>query len=124
MALRGIRGAITVEENSAQAISQASQLLITKIFSANQIKWDSVAAIIFSSTKDLTAAFPTTAVRKLPASQNVPLFDTLEVDVEGSLPMCIRVLVLADVDKSLNELCHVYLGNAKNLRPDLLGSNE
>lgn len=119
MALRGIRGAITVEENSAQAIWQASQLLITKIFSANQIEIESVGAIIFSSTKDLTAAFPSTAVRKLPSLQYVPLFDTLEVDVEGSLPMCIRVLVLADLNKSIRELCHIYLGDAKNLRPDL-----
>ena len=120
MALRGIRGAITVEENSAQAIWQAAQLLITKILSANQIVDESIGAIIFSSTKDLTAAFPTTGARKLPSLQHVSFFDTLEVDVEGSLPMCIRVLVLVDVDKSLSEICHVYLGDAKNLRPDLV----
>ena len=119
MSLRGLRGAITVEENSQKAIWSAAQLLITELMSANQIHPDTIGAIIFSSTKDLTAAFPTTGVRQLPAFQHLPLFDTVEVDVEGSLPMCLRVLILADIDKSLNEVCHVYLGDAKKLRPDI-----
>lgn len=119
MALRGLRGAITVEENSQKAIWQAAQLLVTELFSANQITYESIGAIIFSSTKDLTAAFPTTGVRQLPNFQNLPFFDTQELDIEGSMPMCIRVLILADIDKSLNEICHVYLGDAKKLRPDI-----
>lgn len=119
MALRGLRGAITVEENSQKAIWTAAQFLITELMSANQVPPESVGAIIFSSTKDLTAAFPTTGVRKLPSFQYLPLFDTVEVDVEGSMPMCLRILVLADIDKSLNEVCHVYLGDAKKLRPDI-----
>ena len=104
MALRGLRGAITVEENSQKAIWAASQLLITELMSANQIHPDTIGAIIFSSTKDLTAAFPTTGVRQLPNFQYLPLFDTQ---------------VLADIDKSLKEICHVYLGDAKTLRPDI-----
>ena len=120
MALKGLRGAITVEENSKQAIWHASQLLITQLMSANQIHPDTVGAVIFSCTKDLTAAFPAAGVRQLPNFQYLPLFDTQEMDVEGSMPMCIRVLVLADIDKSLNEICHVYLGDAKKLRPDLV----
>ncbi|MBQ7630147.1 MAG: chorismate mutase [Selenomonadaceae bacterium] len=119
MALRGLRGAITVEENSQQAIWQAAQLLITKLLSANEVHYETVGAIIFSSTKDLTAAFPTAGVRQLPNFQYLPLFDTVELDIEGSMPMCLRVLVLADIDKSLNEVCHVYLGDAKKLRPDI-----
>ncbi len=121
MALRGLRGAITVEENTQKAIWAAAQLLITDLMSANQIHPDTIGAIIFSCTKDLTAAFPTAGVRQLPAFQYLPLFDTLELDIEGSLPMCIRVLILADIDKSLMEVCHVYLGEAKKLRPDITG---
>ncbi|MBR5912872.1 MAG: chorismate mutase [Selenomonadaceae bacterium] len=119
MALRGLRGAITVEENTQKEIWAAAQALVTNLFSANQIRFEEIGAIIFSSTKDLTAAFPTAGVRQLPAFQYLPLFDTVEVDVEGSLPMCIRVLILADIDKNLNEVCHVYLGEAKKLRPDI-----
>jgi len=36
------------------------------------------------------------------------------------LPMCVRVLILADIDKTPLEVCHVYLGDAKKLRPDLV----
>ena len=120
MALRGLRGAITVEENTKHAIWNASQFLITEIMSANQIHPDTVGAIIFSCTKDLTAAFPAGGVRQLPNFQYLPLFDTQEMDVEGSMPMCIRALVLVDIDKSIHEVCHVYLGDAKKLRPDLV----
>lgn len=117
--LRGIRGAATVEENSQEEIWSAAQELVTKIVSDNQLSVESIGAIIFSSTKDLTAAFPSAGVRKLPIFKFVPLFDAQETDIEGSLPMCLRVLILADVEKNLSEVCHVYLGKAKNLRPDL-----
>ena len=120
MAIRGLRGAITVEENSQKAIWSAAQFLITELLSANQVHPDTIGAVIFSSTKDLTAAFPTTGVRQLPNFQNLPFFDTVEMDVEGSLPMCLRVLVLADIEKNLNEVCHIYLGDAKKLRPDII----
>ena len=120
MALRGLRGAITVKENSRQEIWSAAQLLVTELMSVNQIHPDTIGAVIFSCTKDLTAAFPTAGVRQLPAFQYLPLFDTVELDVEGSLPMCVRVLILADIDKTQLEVCHVYLGDAKKLRPDLV----
>ena len=120
MALRGIRGAVTVESNSKEEIWQASRLLMTKLMSSNQLNFNQVGAAIFSSTPDLTAAFPTTGVRQLPSFSLIPLFDTQEVDVEGSLPMCIRVLLLVDIDVKQRDIVHVYLGEAKKLRPDLM----
>ena len=119
MSLRGIRGAITVDENSREQIWQAARQLVTKIMSANGLRTEDVSAMIFSSTQDLTAAFPSTGVRQLSGLKFVPLFDTLEPAIENSLPLCIRVLILADIDKKQNEVCHVYLEGAKNLRPDL-----
>ncbi len=120
MALRGIRGAITVKENSEEEIYHAAQFLVTKIMSANMLSPSEVGAIIFSSTKDLTAAFPSTGVRKMSGGFHlVPLFDTVEPDVKNSLPMCVRVLILLDSDKAPEEIYHVYEGGAKNLRPDL-----
>ena len=118
--LRGIRGAITVEHNSKDEIWAAAQSLITNILSRNELLLENVGAIIFTSTKDLTATFPAAGLRQLPGNFNlVPLFDAQETFVDGSLPMCIRVLVLADIDKSLAEIHHVYLEGAKKLRPDL-----
>ena len=119
MTMRGIRGAVTVDENSREQIRQAAQLLVTNILSLNELHADDLGAIIFSTTEDLTAAFPTSAVRELPELRLVPLFDTREPAIENSLPLCIRVLILAEVDKPQNEVRHVYLGGAKNLRPDL-----
>lgn len=119
MAMRGIRGAITVDENSQELIWQAARHLVTKILSQNELRAENIGALIFSTTEDLTAAFPSTALRERPAFRWVPLFDTREPAVENSLPLCIRVLILADVDKAQNEIHHVYLGGAKNLRPDL-----
>lgn len=124
MSLRGIRGAITVENNTKEEIWQAAQLLVTKILSMNGILYENIGAMIFSTTNDLTAAFPTAGVRQLPGNFNwIPLFDTQETFVEGSLPKCIRVLILADIDKTLAEVQHVYLGEAEKLRPDLITKN-
>ena len=119
MAMRGIRGAITVDENSKEKIWQAARLLVTEILSQNKLRAENLGAIIFSLTEDLTAAFPSAAVRQLPALRLVPLFDTREPAIENSLPLCIRILILANADKEQNEVRHVYLGGAKNLRPDL-----
>ena len=119
MSLRGIRGAITVDENSREKIWQAARRLVTKIMSANGLRGEDVGAMIFSSTQDLTDAFPSTGVRQLTGLRLVPLFDTLEPAIENSLPLCIRILILADTDKEQNKIHHVYLGGAKNLRPDL-----
>ena len=119
MALRGIRGAATVESNTREEIWKTSRLLITKLMSMNQLNFDQVGAAIFSSTEDLTAAFPTTGVRQLPSFSLIPLFDAREPAIEGSLPMCIRVLLLVDIDTNPRDICHVYLGKARSLRPDL-----
>ncbi len=119
MAIRGIRGAITVDENSKEQIGLAARQLVTKILSQNELHVENIGAIIFSTTEDLTAAFPSTAIRQRPAFRLVPFFDTREPAVENSLPLCIRVLILADIDRAQNKIHHVYLGGAKNLRPDL-----
>ena len=119
--LRGIRGAISVPQNNKTEIFSAAQSLITKMLSANEISLDNVGAIIFTSTNDLNAAFPSAGLRQLSGNFNlVPLFDAQETFVEGSLQMCIRALILADIDKKIDEIKHIYLGEAEKLRPDLV----
>lgn len=119
MTMRGFRGAITVDDDSKEKIELAARQLVTEILSWNELHAENIGAIIFSMTEDLTAAFPSTAIRQLSALRLVPLFDTREPAIEESLPMCIRVLILADTDKIQNKIRHVYLGGAKVLRPDL-----
>lgn len=117
--LRGIRGAATVATDTQAEIWQAAQLLITEMLTTNGVEIENVGAIIFTSTNDLKSAFPTAGLRKLQGFNLVPLFDAQETFVEGSLPRCIRALMLVDIDKNLNEIRHIYLGDAQKLRPDL-----
>ena len=118
MACRGIRGATTVEIDSAPAILEATRQLLTGMVEANQIDSEDVASAIFTMTPDLTAAFPARAAREL-GWQHVPLLDAQEVPVPGSLPRCVRVLILWNTDRSQQEIRHVYLRGAASLRPDL-----
>ena len=62
--------------------------------------------------------FPATAARGLGLDQ-VPLLGARELDVEGALPRCIRVLVHCYSDRSRDEVQHVYLEGARTLRGDL-----
>ena len=120
MACRGIRGATTAEENSALAILDATRQLLIRMVAANRVDSVDVASAIFTVTPDLTAAFPARAAREM-GWRHVPLLDAQEVAVPGSLPRCIRVLVLCNTDRSQEEIRHVYLRGAGTLRPDLRG---
>ena len=117
--MRGIRGAITINENTRNDIFSASRWLVTEMCRKNGIEPEDIGAVIFSATEDVTAAFPATGARQIPGFDLVPLFDTRQIAVEDSLPMCIRALILADTDKAQKDIYHVYLGDAANLRPDL-----
>ena len=118
MMIRGVRGATTVAENTAQAIGEATGALLEEMVAANGIRPEEVAAAYFTVTPDLDAAFPATAARAL-GWQYVPLLDACEIPVPGSLPRCIRVLVLWNTDRAQQEIVHVYQGEATRLRPDL-----
>jgi chorismate mutase len=116
--VRGIRGAISVSNNTKGEIISSTRTLLIKMIGLNKIKVGDIASIIFSATKDLDAEFPAIAARKL-GWKNVPLLCTYEVDVPGSLSRCIRVLMHVNSKKSQSAIKHVYLNDAKKLRPDL-----
>ena len=119
--MRGIRGAITVERNDQEEIWQAAQELITELMRTNAIAPEHIGAAIFSVTEDLTAAFPTAGVRRIAGFDLVPLFDARQCAIENSLPRCIRVLLLVNIDVPQKDIHHIYLRTAANLRPDLEG---
>ena len=117
MYCRGIRGATTVEENTAEAILAATRELLVRIVEANGLKVEDVASAIFTTTPDLTAAFPAKAAREM-GWHDVALLDAQEIPVPGSLGRCIRVLIHWNTEKSAAEIRHVYLRRAQTLRPD------
>ncbi|KPL79563.1 chorismate mutase [Ornatilinea apprima] len=119
----GIRGAIHVESNSEAAILAAAHQLLSEIVAQNQLDPADLAAVTFTVTKDLTAAYPARAAREM-GWQMVPLMCAQEMDVPGSLPACLRVLLLWNTHKTQDQVRHVYLGRARALRPDLVKEEE
>ncbi len=115
MPLRGIRGAITVEKNSQEEIVSATKLLLDEIIKTNRFEIEEIASVIFSTTKDLNAEFPAVAAREL-GWKETPLLCTNEINVPGSLPRCIRVLLLVNSPVKQSEIKHIYLKEAVNLR--------
>jgi chorismate mutase len=116
--VRGIRGAVQVEANTPEAILDAARRLITEMVRANGVEPDDVAAVIFTCTSDLDATFPAEAARAL-GWDRVPLLCSREMDVPGSMPRVLRVLMLVNTTLTQDEVIHVYLGEAERLRPDL-----
>ena len=114
---RGIRGAITVPENTEEAIIAATKELLQRMIKVNDVEIGDVACILFTTTSDLNAAFPAAAARKLGWTR-VSLLCGHEMNVPGSLPRCLRVLVLFNTDKKNEEIMHVYLGDAVTLRDE------
>ncbi|ORU00368.1 Chorismate mutase II [Anaerovibrio sp. JC8] len=119
--MRGLRGATTVEENTAEAIWSATQEVVREMLKRNNVEPEDIGAAIFSATEDITAAFPASGARKLPGFDAVPLFDARQMDVDGAMEKCIRVLLLVDTPLKQREIQHVFLGKAASLRPDLTG---
>ena len=122
MPCRGIRGAITVEHNKVEEILEATRVLLQAIvlkndLSAGNITQDLVS-VIFTMTKDLDAVYPAVAAREM-GWTNVPLLCMQEMDVDGSLEQCIRVLIHWNTEREQSEMQHIYLGEARSLRPDL-----
>lgn len=118
---RGIRGAITAEANTREAIVDATTELLQALVKANDLEPSSIAAAFFTTTQDLNAEFPALAARKM-GWTNVALMCAHEMAVPDGLPMCIRVMLLVNTDKRPEELVPVYLKGAKNLRSRGMGS--
>ena len=119
--MRGIRGAITVGRNDKEEIWQAAQELVGELLRTNDITANDIGAAIFSVTEDLTAAVPSAGVRLIAGFDLFALFVARHCAIEGSLPRCIRVLLLVNTDLAQSAIHHVYLRAAANLRPDLEG---
>jgi chorismate mutase len=114
---RGVRGATTVSENSAEAILAGTRQLLFTMIRHNGIDSQDVASAIFTTTVDLDAVFPATAARQL-GWLDVPLLCSHEIEVPGSLTRCVRILLHWNTPKPQAEITHVYLHEATRLRPD------
>ncbi len=115
---RGVRGATTVQHNDAEEILRATRELLHNMATLNEMKPADIASIYFTTTADLTAVHPAEAARQL-GWQNVALLCAQEIAVPGGLDRCIRVLIHWNTCQPAQNIQHVYLKNARLLRPDL-----
>lgn len=116
--LRALRGAITVAEDTSEAIDEAVLALMGGLFERNDLHDEDLVSIILTATDDLHAKFPAASAR-LFGLGDVPLLCARELDIVGGTPRCIRVLIHLNTERTRDELHHVYLGGAVGLRDDL-----
>ena len=114
---RGIRGATTADANTREAILEATREMLERLIAENDLRTEDIASAIFSTTPDLNAEFPAVAAREL-GWLDTALLCTHEMAVPGSLQGCVRVLIHWNTSRRADEIRHVYIRGAKNLRPE------
>lgn len=118
--MRALRGATTVEVDDAQQITERVSALLEAMLERNEIDEADLISILFTATSDIHSIFPAAVARKIGLT-DVPLMCARELDIDGSVPLCIRVMAHFETDRDRSEVHHVYLEGATQLRNDLPG---
>ncbi|WP_179392654.1 chorismate mutase [Sporosarcina sp. JAI121] len=117
--VRGLRGATTVEYDEEQSVLEATKVLVEEMAKENSISPSDIISVLVSTTTDVKSTFPAKAVRSINGWMYVPVMCTHEMDVPGSMPLCIRVLMHVNTDIPQRFIKHIYQNEAIKLRPDL-----
>ncbi len=120
-----VRGATTLTKDDSEEMDQKVKELIQEIYRVNLIDKEQVVSAFVTATADIKSKFPATSAR-IGGLEDVPILGAQEVDIEGGLPFCVRVLLHVNISDDHNyanqmRLKSVYLHEAKKLRPDLAG---
>jgi chorismate mutase len=116
--LRALRGATTLEGDTAEEVTGRVRALVSAMLERNGIDHDDLVSILFTATDDITSMFPAAAARSLGLG-DVPLICARELAIAGAVPYCVRVLLHFYTERPRDELHHVYLEGARGLRDDL-----
>ncbi len=117
--MRGFRGATTVIENTESELMTETKKLVLEMVELNKIKPENISHVLFSVTDDLNAGFPAKVARQMNGWTHVPVMCMKEINVPNSLPLCIRVMMVAETELAQGDVQHVFLNEAIKLRPDL-----
>jgi chorismate mutase len=112
----GLRGATTADENTSDAIMDATEELLRSLVAANGLAESDIAAVFFTTTADLNAEFPAVAARVRLGWEHTALMSSHEIPVPGAPASVIRIMLLVNTDRGKDDLVHVYLKGARNLR--------
>lgn len=118
MAVRALRGAITVDADDPSEIRQRTIDMLQVLFDRNDLHTDDVISILFTTTVDLRSLPPAAAARAF-GLVDVPLLCAQEMDTDLGLGNCIRLMLHVETDKARDDLRHVFLRGATTLRPEL-----
>lgn len=118
--VRALRGATTLDVDERVHLVERTQELIAALFERNDLEVGDLISMVFTATDDVRSGYPAEAARQAGITE-VPLLCARELDVEGGLPRCVRLLVHAYTQRRPDELRHVYLHGARDLRADLRG---
>lgn len=113
-----LRGAITLERDEADHLLDRVERLLREVFQRNGLTHDDVISILFTATDDIHSAFPAAAARRMGLG-DVPLICARELDIDGGMPLCVRVMLHVTTERTRDRLHHVYLEAARSLRDDL-----
>ena len=116
--VRALRGATTIDIDSAEHMEERTIALLAEMFDRNDIDHGDLISIVFTATSDINSAFPAAAARKFGLG-DVPLLCAQELDIVDGTPLCLRVLIHLNTERGRDELHHIYLEGARGLRDDL-----
>ena len=102
--VRGVRGATTVNENTAEAIVAATEALMREMQRVNEYDPQDISHVIITATEDLTAVFPARALRNIEGYKFVPVMCAREISVPNSLEKCTRVTLTLNTNKAQAEI--------------------
>ena len=115
-----MRGATTVDADEADQIRARVSEMLAAIVERNAVSNEDLISCFFTATSDITAMFPATAARDF-GWHDVPLLGAVELAVRNATPRCIRVLVHVASTRRRDQIRHVYLHGAVDLRNDVPG---
>jgi chorismate mutase len=120
--VRGIRGATTADQNTSEAIVEATEELLRALIRLNDLDPSEIAFAYFTTTRDLNAEFPAFAARRL-GWLDVPLLCGHDMEVKQpnprGVPMCVRVLLLYNTPRPQASMRFAYLRGAEAIKADL-----
>lgn len=118
MAVRAIRGAVQLDADQREHLLASVAELVREILTRNDLTVDDLVSILFTATSDLRSEFPALGAREL-GIVDVPLLCAQEIDVAGAMPRVVRVLVHTETVRAKDDVQHVYLRGAVQLRKDI-----
>ena len=116
--VRAIRGATTLDADTAEQIRERVQALVAAVFERNGLRTDDVVSLLVTATSDIRSAHPATAARAWGLA-DVPIMGAQELAIDGGLELCVRLMFHVELDRAKRDVHHVFLERAVVLRPDL-----